>query len=214
MSLGGSLMPPPSLEVLKAESDECRPTDVSRTEKVHSCTKDWNYACESEAPVCIWPKTNFPVKRGWRWPVRNCCKGSQKRKRQEKRKEKWKKRYLKGWVERRKTPWFTILIGYLLQSWTKPHVFVHFCTKCTVTATVTWQCRFIDLHLTDCSAKLVNVHKVTQQLELKPSKLTLGRCLCLSTLLWLGGLHMAQWGLKGQRAASHCGAVTRASILG
>lgn len=71
MSLGGSLMHPPSLEILKVESDQCRPTGVSRTEKALSCTRDWNYTCESEAPVCKWPKkwnsclrTDSPVKEG------------------------------------------------------------------------------------------------------------------------------------------------------
>lgn len=81
----GSLMPPPSLEVLKVESDQRRPTDVSRTQKALYCTRGWNYTCESEAPVCIWPKkwsscltqTDSPGKwgvGGGRAPVRNCAR--------------------------------------------------------------------------------------------------------------------------------------------
>lgn len=41
-------------------------------------------------------------------------------------KQEGEKGYLKGWVERREKEWYLMLIGYLLKSGTKSHVFVHF----------------------------------------------------------------------------------------
>lgn len=43
MSVWGSLFAPLSIEVLKVESNQCRLTEVLRTEKTLSCTNNQNY---------------------------------------------------------------------------------------------------------------------------------------------------------------------------